>query len=186
MLTGHEIRNQYYAGNLVIEPFDEACIGPNSYDVHLGDRLSVYTDGILDPKEENGTVDLFIPEDGLVLQPGVLYLGRTVEYTESPNHIPMYEGRSSLGRLGVMSHSTAGFGDIGFQGTWTLELTVVRPVWVYPGMRIGQFYWHRPDGLVLHRYDGKYQGQEAATASRMYKDREWRDNDEQKRNFSSR
>lgn len=173
MLTGNEIRNQYYAGNIVIEPFDEACVGPNSYDVHLSGELFCYTEATLDSRRENRGTTFKIPAEGMILWPGELYLGRTVEYTESPNHIPMYEGRSSLGRLGVSSHVTAGFGDIGFKGTWTLEITVAKAVRVYAGMRIGQLYWHRPDGLVLRRYDGKYQGQEDATPSQLYKDREW-------------
>ena len=173
MLTGNEIRNQYYAGNLIIEPFEEACVGPNSYDVHLGEELFCYTETTLDSRKDNRGVAFKIHEGGLVLLPGQLYLGHTVEYTESPNHIPMYEGRSSLGRLGVSSHVTAGFGDIGFKGTWTLEITVIRPVRVYAGMRIGQLYWHRPEGVVLSRYEGKYQGQEETTPSLMYRDREW-------------
>ena len=108
-----------------------------------------------------------------MLLPGRVYFGRTLEYTESPYHIPMYEGRSSLGRLGVFSHVSAGFGDVGFKGTWTLELVVAQPVRIYKGMRIGQLYWHNPDGEILRRYDGKYQNQTNATPSRLFQDREW-------------
>lgn len=175
MLTGNEIRIQIESGGIVVRPYDETCIGPNSYDVHLGDRLVVYREAILDARRENRTRELRIPDDGLVLYPGRLYLGRTVEYTESPNFIPMYEGRSSLGRLGITSHITAGFGDIGFKGSWTLEITVVQPVRIYKGMRFGQLYWHKPDGAVVQRYSGKYQGQDEVTPSRLYKDREWED-----------
>lgn len=175
MLTGNEIRNQHAAGNIIIEPFDEACIGPNSYDVHLADELCTYTDVVLETQCANRTVQIKIPPEGLVLRPGKLYIGRTIEYTESHKHVPMYEGRSSLGRLGLMSHITAGFGDIGFCGTWTLEISVIMPVRIYPGMRIGQLFWHNPDGLVLHKYDGKYQNQVKATPSKIYKDREWHD-----------
>lgn len=175
MLTGHEIRNMVSAGYIVIQPFNEAFLGPNSYDVHLADELVIYNEVILDPKKRNRCYTIRIPERGYVLQPGMLYLGRTVEYTENMHHIPMYEGRSSLGRLGVYSHVTAGFGDIGFKGNWTLEFNVVQPVRIYPGMRIGQLYWHKPDGEVLAMYNGKYQGQRDVTPSRLFDDREWAD-----------
>lgn len=174
MLTGNEIKIQVAAGRIAIEPFDEKCIGPNSYDVHLSDTLLVYTEAVLDPKQDNRYREIKIPTEGIVLLPGRVYLGSTVEYTESPFHIPMYEGRNSLGRLGLESHKTAGFGDIGFCGTWTLELGVVQPTRIYPWMRIGQLYWHNPDGEVLARYAGKYQGQRDATPSRLFQDREWK------------
>lgn len=174
MLTGNEIIIQHSIGSIVIEPFDPDCVGPNSYDVHLGDKLRVYTDVILDAKQENRTRTITIPEDGIVLQPGQLYLGKTVEWTSSPGFVPMYEGRSSLGRLGVSSHITAGFGDIGFEGNWTLEISVVQPVRIYPGMRIGQLYWHKPVGEITITYQGKYQGQEDVTPSRLFQDREWK------------
>ena len=172
MLTGNEIKLQVAAGRIVIHPFDEKNIGPNSYDVHLSDELAYYTEAVLDPRKDDYRV-IKIPSEGLVLEPGRVYLGKTVEYTESPYHIPMYEGRSSLGRLGVFSHVSAGFGDIGFRGNWTLEFSVVQPVLILPGLRIGQLYWHNPDGEVLKRYDGKYQNQTNATPSRLFKDREW-------------
>lgn len=175
MLTGNEIKIQVAAGRIAIEPFDEKCIGPNSYDVHLSDTLLVYTEAVLDPKQDNRYREIKIQPEGIVLLPGRVYLGKTVEYTESPYHIPMYEGRSSLGRLGVFSHVSAGFGDIGFRGNWTLEFSVVQPVQIYPGMRIGQLYWHNPDGEILRRYDGKYQGQTNATPSRLFQDREWKE-----------
>lgn len=180
MLTGNEIKLQVAAGRIVIQPFYEENIGPNSYDVHLSDELLVYTEAVLDPKKDNRYREIKIPHEGLVLLPGRVYLGSTVEHTESQFHIPMYEGRSSLGRLGLESHKTAGFGDIGFKGNWTLELSVVQPVRIYPGMRIGQLYWHNPDGEVLKRYDGKYQGQTNATPSRLYEDREWRENHDER------
>ena len=175
MLTGNEIRIQIASGGLDVKPYDEACIGPNSYDVHLGDQLVFYTEAVLDAKQENRTRTITIPEEGIVLQPGRLYLGKTVEWTSSPGFVPMYEGRSSLGRLGVSSHITAGFGDIGFEGNWTLEISVVQPVRIYPGMRIGQLYWHKPVGEITSTYCGKYQGQEDATPSRMFQDREWKE-----------
>ena len=170
MLTGNEIKIQVELGNIVIEPFDERNLGPNSYDVRLGDQLLVYREAILDTRRPN-RVDVFdIPEDGYILKPGVLYLGKTVEFNQNPAYIPGYEGRSSLGRLGVSSHITAGFGDIGFEGNWTLEITAVQPVRIYPGMRIGQLYWHKPVGEITQKYRGKYQGQEDIQPSKLHED----------------
>lgn len=174
MLTGNEIMIQIESGNIKIDPYDPKNIGPNSYDVRLGDELVVYLEAVLDAKQENRTRTITIPEDGIVLRPGRLYLGKTVEWTSSPGFVPMYEGRSSLGRLGVSSHITAGFGDIGFEGNWTLEISVVQPVRIYPGMRIGQLYWHKPVGEITSTYCGKYQGQEDIQASKLYEDMEWR------------
>lgn len=171
MLTGNEIIIQQQSGGLRIEPFDPDCVGANSYDVHLAPELMVYTETILDAKHPNRTERLTIPEDGLVLWPHRLYLGRTVEYTETDRFVPMYEGRSSLGRLGVFSHVTAGFGDIGFKGNWTLEIMVIHPIRVYPGMRIGQLFYHKPDGAVVKRYDSeKYQGQTDVMPSKLFMD----------------
>lgn len=170
MLTGNEIKIQVELGNIVIEPFDERNLGPNSYDVRLGNQLMVYREAILDTRREN-RVDVFdIPEDGFILMPGVLYLGTTVEFNGNPAYIPGYEGRSSLGRLGVSSHITAGFGDVGFEGNWTLEITAVQPVRIYPGMRIGQLYWHKPVGEITGKYKGKYQGQEDIQPSKLHED----------------
>lgn len=170
MLTGNEIKIQVELGNIVIEPFDERNLGPNSYDVRLGSQLMVYREAVLDARRKNRVEVIEIPEEGLVLKPGVLYLGRTMEYTRNPGYIPVYEGRSSLGRLGISSHITAGFGDIGFAGNWTLEITAVQPVRIYAGMRIGQLCWHKPVGIVAARYQGKYQKQEGIQPSRLYED----------------
>ena len=180
MLTGNEIRIQVKSGNIKIDPYDPENIGPNSYDVRLADTLTVYTEAVLDPRRDNRYLEIKIPPEGLVLLPGRVYLGKTVEYTESPYYVPMYEGRSSLGRLGVFSHVSAGFGDIGFKGSWTLEMVVAQPVRIYPGLRIGQLYWHKPVGEITRTYNGKYQGQMDAAPSRLYEDREWRENHDER------
>ena len=174
MLTGNEIRIQIESGNIIVDPYDPKCIGPNSYDVHLGDELLVYTEDVLDPKKINNFRVIKLHEDGYTLSPNLLYLGHTIEYTENPNHIPAYDGRSSMARLGVFSHISAGFGDIGFRGCWTLEIKAAQPVVIYPGMRIGQLYWHLPDGEVVQRYSGKYNGFTETAASMSFMDREWR------------
>lgn len=173
MLTKNEIIAQHDAGNIIITPWDPASLGPNSYDVRLAPELMIYKEIILDSRRENRVERYIIPEEGLVLSPGVLYLGKTVEYTESHGLIPMYEGRSSVGRLGIFSHVTAGFGDIGFKGNWTLEISVIQHVRIYPYMRIGQLYWHQPEGEIRDNiYQGKYQDSRNIVASRMWRDRE--------------
>ena len=126
----------------------------------------------LDMMKENKTIELTIPEEGLVLQPGVLYIGRTVERTWSDKFIPMINGRSSGGRLGISVHVCAGFGDIGFDGTWTLEITVVEPIRIYANTDIAQVCYFKPCGKVGKLYRGRYYKQEEATASRFYKPKE--------------
>ena len=122
----------------------------------------------LDMKANNPTIEFTIPEEGYVLQPGVLYIGRTVERTSTDKFIPMINGRSSGGRLGISIHICAGFGDIGFDGTWTLEITAVEPVRIYPYAEIAQVCYFTPCGKVGKLYRGRYHGQVEATASRFY------------------
>lgn len=126
----------------------------------------------LDMKSKNETIEITIPEEGFVLQPGVLYIGRTVERTWTDKFIPMINGRSSGGRLGISIHICAGFGDIGFDGTWTLEITVVEPVRIYPNTEIAQVCYFKPCGKAKKLYRGRYHGQTDATASRFYKPKE--------------
>lgn len=125
----------------------------------------------LDPKKDNPTIDIEIPEKGYILVPGVLYLGETMEYTETYNFIPNIDGRSTTGRLGIEIHRTAGFGDNGFKGKWTLEITVTHPVIVYPGMEIGQLYYEKIDGDTSMKYDGKYQNQQGVEAAKVDKEK---------------
>src|SRR3972149_9718689 len=113
VLSGLEIKKQL-GTNLVIDPFEEALLNPNSYNLTLHDEVMVYEEVVLDMRKANRVRRMSIPHEGLVLQPNQLYLGRTVERTETHNLVPMIEGRSSIGRLGVFVHVTAGFGDVGF------------------------------------------------------------------------
>ena len=121
----------------------------------------------IDMNKDNEIIRFEIPEEGLILQPGVLYIGRTVERTVSEKFIPMINGRSSGGRLGMSIHICAGFGDIGFNGTWTLEITVVEPLIVYPNIEIAQVCFFNPCGSIKRQYRGRYYGQESPTPSRF-------------------
>src|SRR5262245_23842318 len=115
ILSGHEIRRQLGA-KIKIDPFDEANLNPNSYNLTLHNELMTYEEVVLDMRKANRVRRLVIPDDGLVLSPNQLYLARTVERTETHGYVPMIEGRSSIGRLGLFVHITAGFGDVGFCG----------------------------------------------------------------------
>jgi len=136
----------------------------------LASELLVYDSDILDMKAPNPTKKIIIPEEGLLLEPHRLYLGRTNEYTKTEKFVPMLEGRSSTGRLGVFIHVTAGFGDIGFAGYWTLEIFCVQPVKIYPNVEICQIYYHDIKGEYDLYKSGKYQNNTGIQPSLMYKD----------------
>jgi dCTP deaminase len=170
MLSGKEIEKQIKAGAIVINPFDAINLDPNSYCLHLADELMIYTEDVLECKRENKTKSFKIPKSGFVLQPGELYLARTQEYTETHGFVPILHGRLSLGMLGVTVHITAGFGDNGFCGTWTLEIFCIRPVRIYPGMRICHICYFPIEGSQEITYHGKYLGQRNITASQIHKD----------------
>lgn len=127
----------------------------------------VLRDYALDPKKDNETMDIEIPENGYILIPGTLYLGETVEYTETYGFVPNIDGRSTTGRLGIEVHRTAGFGDNGFKGKWTLEITSTHPVIVYPNMEIGQLYYETIDGDSSLMYNGKYQNQKGVQSAKV-------------------
>ncbi len=155
ILTDKKILEAIESHQIVIEPFDRDCLGTNSYDVHLGNYLAVYRDRVLDAKKHNQVEMLEIGEEGFVLQPGTLYLGVTEEYTETHNSVPFLEGKSSIGRLGIDIHATAGKGDVGFSNHWTLEISCVQPVRVYAGMPIGQLIYFLVDGDIENYYNKK-------------------------------
>ena len=119
ILSGKEIHQQVENGTISIDPFNSDQLNPNSYNLRLHSDLLVYDSDVLDMKEKNSTSPLTIPNEGLLLEPQKLYLGRTIERTATDKYVPMLEGRSSVGRLGLFIHITAGFGDIGFDGFWT-------------------------------------------------------------------
>lgn len=185
---------EYGRSDIIIEPFDERCLGSNSYDLHLSPVFRVYKNTIpygmkpviayepgkkysmrdwffdtekgaykkylkgsqeydfrnpkflIDPTKSNETIEFEIPATGAILNPQFGYLASTVEYTENYNLFPYIDGKSSLGRNFILNHHTAGRGDDGFCGTWTLEIRVLVPTVVYPYMRIGQIYYEEFTG----------------------------------------
>ena len=169
ILSGKEI-NRRMGRDIIIEPFNEEQVGPNSYNLCLHRELLVYTDKILDMKKRNNIDSLVIPHDGLVLRPGKLYLGRTIEYTKTDFLVPMLEGRSSIGRLGLFVHITAGFGDVGFSGYWTLEISCIQPVRIYPSVEICQIFYHTIEGDYDRYKSDKYQNNKGIQPSLIYKE----------------
>ena len=141
--------------DIVIEPYSRDCLGTNSYDVHLSKYLACYLDKVIDAKKHNQVEHFEIQEEGIVLNPGKTYLGSTEEYTETRQFVPFLEGKSSVGRLGIDIHATAGKGDVGFCNHWTLEISVSQPVRVYAGMTIGQLIYFTVDGQVEVDYATK-------------------------------
>ncbi len=170
ILSGREIKREIEANNITITPYNPKNINPNSYNLTLAPELMTYDNDILDMKVENTTTNLIIPEEGLLLEPGKLYLGRTNEFTQTDRYVPMLEGRSSTGRLGLFIHVTAGFGDVGFAGYWTLEIFCVQPIRIYPNVEICQIYYHDIKGDYDLYNSGKYQNNKGIQPSLMYKD----------------
>ncbi len=169
ILSGQQIKEKL-GREIVIEPFNETQLNPNSYNLKLHNELLVYEEDILDMKKENKYRSIAIPAEGIVLEPNKLYLGRTMEYTKTDKHVPMLEGRSSVGRLGLFVHVTAGFGDVGFSGFWTLEIHCIQPIRIYAGVEICQIYYHSIEGDYDSYSGGKYQNNTGIQPSLLYKD----------------
>ncbi len=168
ILSGKQIKKQL-GHNIHIDPFNEEQLNSNSYNLRLADELMVYEEPVLDMKTPNAHRSFNIPEEGVVLEPGRLYLGRTMEYTQTDDHVPMLEGRSSIGRLGLFIHVTAGFGDVGFSGHWTLEMFCIHPIRIYTGVEVCQIFYHNIEG-DYDRYKSKYQFNKGVQPSKLYED----------------
>lgn len=169
ILSGKEIKSRLNE-DIFIEPFNEKQLNPNSYNLKLHQDLLVYDTDVLDMKKPNPFKKIVIPEEGLLLETNKLYLGRTVEYTRTENYVPMLEGRSSVGRLGLFIHVTAGFGDVGFSGFWTLEIFCVQPIRIYANVEICQIYYHSIEGEYEKYTSSKYNNNNGVQPSLMYKD----------------
>ena len=155
ILTDLAILNAMEEGDILVEPYNRNCLGTNSYDVHLSKYLACYIDDVIDAKKHNQVEHFEIADDGIVLQPGKTYLGSTLEYTETRSFVPFLEGKSSVGRLGIDIHATAGKGDVGFCNHWTLEISVSQPVRIYAAMPIGQLIYFKVEGEVEVDYQSK-------------------------------
>lgn len=170
ILSGLKIAEEVKAGRIYISDFDQKRLNPNSYNLRLADEILEYNYPLLDMKCKNAYTIVTIPESGFTMRPGKLYLAHTMERTRTDCYVPMLEGRSSVGRLGIFIHATAGFGDVGFDGYWTLELSCVQPVRIYPGVEICQIYYHTIDGEYEPYRSGKYQNNTGVQPSMLWKD----------------
>lgn len=164
-----EIKN----GRITIEPFKKDHLNPVSVDLTLAPTFKVYEPGILDPRKPNPTKEVEITEEGYVLQPGEVYLYACNERIGVKGNIrAKVEGKSSLGRLGLFVHVTAGFIDPGFEGSLVLELVATRPIIVYPNMKICQVEFAYVEGQIAEPYDkkegSKYHGQVGVQESKYY------------------
>ena len=169
ILTGNAIREAVVAGDIVIEPFSESQLGPNSYDFRLGDRCVLYRDYELDCARQNPVLERQMGPEGFLLQPDRIHLFSTLEKMGSTRYVPIIRGRSSTGRLGVFIDITADLIDIGSINRWTLQLHCVSPVRVYPGMLIGQVtFWCVFGEISL--YAGKYGKLESPVPSLSFLD----------------
>ncbi len=174
ILSDSRILEEIEKGTIKIEPYDRMDLGSNSYDVHLGKLLGTYRNHILDAKKHN-EIELFeIPDDGFILYPHIFYLGVTAEYTETHAHVPFLEGKSSTGRLGIDIHATAGKGDVGFCGHWTLEISVKQPVKIYTGMPIGQLIYFPVDGKIEVSYNQKLNAKYSFQGSKPVESMMWK------------
>ncbi len=169
ILTGREIEKRL-GTDIIIDPYTPGQLNPNSYNLRLHNEMMIYSGTVLDAKADNPTETIAIPDEGFVLRPGELYLARTLEYTETRNLVPMIIGRSSVGRLGISVHLTSGFGDVGFQGFWTLQLTCVKAVRIYAGMKICQIFYHTVVGDASEYSSDKYQKSSGIVSSKLYKE----------------
>ncbi len=156
ILTGKEIVRQVECGSIIIDPFEESNVNPNSYNYRLGDKY------VLLPELEDANItaeqeaDLrSIPRDGLLLEPGHVYLSSTYETIGSSKFVTSLIGRSSVGRLGLFLQISADLGNLGPAHKWTLELTCVQPILVYPHMSVGQVSFWIPEGDITE-YEGLY------------------------------
>jgi len=183
VLSDRTIRSEIESGRIVIDPFEPGLVQPSSIDVRVDRKFRVFHNArhpyidVRKPMEDLTELVEIVGDEPFILHPGEFVLGQTLERVTLPDDlVARLEGKSSLGRLGLLIHSTAGFVDSGFSGNLTLELSNVAnlPITIYHGMPIGQISFMRMDGPVEHAYgsgetDSKYQGQDEPTPSRFYK-----------------
>lgn len=180
MLTGSEIIKEVNNERIYIENFDPNCVGPNSYDLHWGNTCKTVLPNdamedpatldhrrIIDMKKEQIMGYRKIGENGLILEPNTLYLIPTLETVGSEYYVPRIVGRSSIGRMGISISQHADFGDIGFIGKWTMQVTVTYPTRIYPNLRVAQVYFEEVKGETQIKYHGRYQNAEDAIASKF-------------------
>jgi dCTP deaminase len=184
VLSDRDIRAALQSGRVRIDPFDPSCLQPSSVDLHLDREFRVFRNNrypyidVRQPQPDLTELVAIEDDEPFILHPGEFVLGQTLEWVELPDDlVSRLEGKSSLGRLGLLIHSTAGYVDPGWKGNLTLELSNVAnlPIALYFGMKIGQISFFRMSSAVERPYGSKelgskYQGQSTPTASAFYRD----------------
>jgi dCTP deaminase len=164
------------SGKIHVLPFDPNLVGVNSIDVRLGNTVKVLQMNAvdhIDPRLPQRYLEIPLSYGGTILYPHQCYLGHTIEEIGSDYFVPIYEGRSSIGRMFMASHITAGFGEIGFKKQWTLEIKVSMPIKVWPGMKIGQVFFVMPSDRSIRyglNHKAKYADQSGPQESLFYKE----------------
>ena len=173
ILTGDEINYRVHTGQIRISDYDKVNLNPNSYNIRCGDTVTVYKGikviDLHDPSTYNQTETFDIPDEGIILRPGTLYLVPTREIIGTDSYVPLLTGRSSMGLAGITVHQEAGFGDVGYHGRWTMQIKVTYPTIIYKGDPIAQIYFLTPCGMITELYHGKYQGSETGHATKWRK-----------------
>lgn len=171
MLNNKAIQEEILRGAIYVDN-SENNICQNCINLTLGNTIKVYDTPALDVTKDSQVLEMVIPPEGLILKPNELYIARTWEFTSTYGFVPMLAGTDDLAALGMEIHITAGFGDNGFEGTWTLEIVCANPTRVYPNMLVCQIYYNPLIGNANKLYRGKYFKQVEPTASRLYEEYE--------------
>lgn len=174
ILTKQKILDEIKKKNILIEPFRENCVGPNSYDIHLGRYLAVYPKRVLDAKEHNEIEEIVITKKGHILQPNTIYLGVSEEYTETKLHVPVLFGNTSAARLGILVNTSPA--SLGHSNTWTMEIQVVQPVRIYSGMPIANIYFFHVDGAVDVNYSEMKSAKYSSRSIKPIESMMWKNN----------
>lgn len=166
ILTAHEINSEIKNNRIIIEPYNEENLEPNSYGFHLAPRIIYYENDVVDAKQKLKENHFIIPEEGCCLEPGRFYLGSTMEKMGSDFYVSTLYARRSVSTMGMWIQFSAPLGHTGAIIPWTLEITVTHPIIVYPNMLIGKIAFWKTQGSCS-KYNGKYIGSKEVVSSRI-------------------
>lgn len=168
MLSGKEIEKQLELGNIKISPTTHTLINPNSINLSLNNTLAYYPEDIIDINKKNRMEKITFDENGIVLYPNQIYVGRSNEWIETDKYVPMLSGRSSLGRLGCHSFCSGGMGSLGYKGYFHTPMRPMAPIKMYPNMKHAQLYFYTPTGKIDTLYNGSMQNLNGADLESKY------------------
>ena len=169
-LTSQAIKDEVRNGTICIDDFNEAQLQPNGYNLRLDREMIVYRQAVLNPRMQNKYERFAIPDEGFVLRPGKLYVGRTVEHIRALRHVPVMSGRFSLDAIGLEVRVSGGIGNVGYTGRLQLALSCIHDIIIYPDMEIVQLCFATLHGWLSDSYKGLYQDSDLVLGSLMYKE----------------